>query len=123
MEDKVCQFQKFGFCKYEEHCIKKHLSEECEQNSECNDKNNCQKRHSKACKRKGSGYRFEGDCAFSQKKVKSNVWVDLLEKVVLELSAKVLSQEIKIRKIKAQICFVEQAKDITDAMNTKKILI
>ena len=26
MEDKFCQFQKFKFCKYKEHCMKNHLS-------------------------------------------------------------------------------------------------
>ena len=77
MKEKDGKFQKFEFCKYKEHCMKKHLSEECELNSDCKDKNSCRKRHPKACKSKGTGCRFEGDSAFSHK---SNVRIDLLEK-------------------------------------------
>ena len=65
---KLASFISLNFCKYKEHWIKKHFSEECENNSKCKDKNKCQNRHPKACKRKGSGFcRLEGDCAYSHK--------------------------------------------------------
>ena len=35
MEAKVCKYQKFGFCKYKQNCMKEHLNEECKTNAEC----------------------------------------------------------------------------------------
>ena len=128
MEDKACQFQKFGFCKYKERCVKKHFSEECENNLECKDKINCHKRHPKACKRNGSGVcRFEGDCAYSHKtssspdQTRSNGRIELLEKVVIELSAKVLSQEIELKEIKANKDNIDANKNKEDTEMKEKV--
>ena len=104
-------------------------STECENNSEGKYKNNCQKRHPKACKRKGSGLcRFEGDCAYSHKtssspdQTKSNGRIELLEKVVIELSAKVLSLELEVREMKINKNYVEQVIDISDKNENKEDL-
>ena len=50
MEEKLCMYSKFGFCKFKHNCRRKHYTEEC-YNSNCKDKNTCQKRHPKNCKK------------------------------------------------------------------------
>ena len=44
----VCKFNKYGFCKYKERCIKVHINENCDDNS-CDDLN-CNSRHPKECR-------------------------------------------------------------------------
>jgi hypothetical protein len=35
MEDEICLFDKFGYCKYKKECRKRHFSEECQELSNC----------------------------------------------------------------------------------------
>ena len=60
MEGEVCMYQKFGYCKYKESCLKRHLQETCQDSSACSSKMSCQKRHPKGCKR----FAIEGFCIF-----------------------------------------------------------
>ena len=63
MEEEVCVYHKYGFCRYREKCLKKHLKQECKELNNCPAKNICHKRHPKLCRR----YVFEGSCIFGEK--------------------------------------------------------
>ena len=63
MEEEVCFYQKFGFCKYKEMCSKGHLDQECKDINACKIKKVCDKRHPKICKR----YVLERSCVFGEK--------------------------------------------------------
>ena len=63
MEEEVCVYHKYGFCRYKEKCLKKHLKQECKDLNHCPDKKICHKRNPKLCRR----YAFEGSCIFEEK--------------------------------------------------------
>ena len=62
MEEEVCKFGKFGFCKFKEGCKKKHYVEVCESLSKCKNINECQKRHPKTCRK----FKLGNDCTFGE---------------------------------------------------------
>ena len=102
MEDEVCHFQKFGYCKFQERCKRKHFTQVCDSLSRCKDKDKCQKRHPKNCKRFASetGCRHKEGCAYSHNVPNQfdednevNEKVSRLEKMVDELTKKVFNQE------------------------------
>ena len=62
MEDEVCRYQKYGFCKFKEKGRKRHLKEECKDLSDCKSQKVCNKRHPKICRR----YVNERSCSFGQ---------------------------------------------------------
>ena len=45
MEEGVCMYKKYCFCKYKEDCQKSHLTEECKDLASCKIKKSCNKRH------------------------------------------------------------------------------
>ena len=63
MEEEVCLYQKYGFCKYKERCTKRHLDEECQYLGKCKSKKICHKRHPKPCK----SYAQQTNCSFGDK--------------------------------------------------------
>ena len=98
MEDEICQFQKFGFCKFQGECKRKHMKEVCESLSKCPNIKGCLKRHPKICKRleSESGCRFKEKCTYShqacivneeQNELKDKL--RLLEEIVAQLTNKV----------------------------------
>ena len=98
MEDEVCQYDKFGFCRFKESCKRKHYSEVCENLSMCINIKKCPKRHPKMCRRFNTDNicRFKEECAYSHKRINANEdvnglkdKVDKLEKMVKELTKKV----------------------------------
>ena len=108
MEGEVCQYFKFGFCKFKSKCKRIHFTEECQNNSTCEGKSTCQKRHPKNCKRYTSGNcSFKVDCAY---KHQSNIAVldhsnieqkvKFLENFVHELSLKLLNMEEELQALK-----------------------
>ena len=90
MEEVICQYNKFGFCKYRSECRKKHITIECEDLECFKTSKSCNKRHPKRSKKYDSANRrFESDCAYKHVKPKSNKdhehlkeKVDALEKIV-----------------------------------------
>ena len=65
MEDKVCLYEKYGFCKHRQECKRIHYSEECKDQGTCKDKRSCAKRHPKSCSKFASGQcRFQTECAY-----------------------------------------------------------
>ena len=43
MEDEVCHFPKFCYCKFQERCKRKHSTQVCNSLSRCKDKDKCKK--------------------------------------------------------------------------------
>ena len=62
MEEEVCLYQKYGFCKYKLDCQKRHFTEECKDLERCKIKQSCDKRYPKLCKK----YLLEAFCKFGQ---------------------------------------------------------
>ena len=108
MEDMVCSFSKFGYCKYRKDCRRKHFSVECEDLDNCKNIKSCNKRHPKNCKRYVlEGCNFKTDCAYKHQNQSKNheheqvnEKVKLLEKIVQELSVKLLCLETELIEVK-----------------------
>lgn len=106
MEGEICQYQKYGYCRFKNECNKRHLSSECE-DLECKNSKGCEKRHPKRCKRYASGNcRFE-NCAYKHQKptiaedpeqLKEKLQV--IEKVLHAMTRKVLSLETEVEQLK-----------------------
>ena len=103
MEEEVCLYQKYGFCRYKDKCKKRHLKQECKDLHSCKTKNICDKRHPRICKR----YVGEGSCVFGEKceylhkdntistdQIKIKERVDQLEQVLKDK----LTEENKMQK-------------------------
>ena len=101
MEGKVCQYHKFGYCKYRDKCKGIHYKEECIELSSCKRVERCNQRHPKGCKKFESGKcQFGSDCAYNHKitdkEEEANALkkkVRVLEKLVTELTNKVVTME------------------------------
>lgn len=108
MEDKVCSFDKFGFCKYKKECRRKHFRDECEDLGNCKSIKIRNKRHPKNCKRDVyESCKFKNDCAYKhlnkskihdQEQIREKVKV--LENVVQELSVQLFGLEKKLEEVK-----------------------
>ena len=61
----ICKFNQFGFCKFKQHCNKKHDNEICGKQSECED-GKCSQRHPKICRNftKDRKCRHRDNCAY-----------------------------------------------------------
>ena len=113
MEGEVCLFQKFGFCKFQGGCKRKHFQEVCDQLSKCNNIKQCEKRHPKTCKRYASGKicRFQEDCAYfhqvenQEGQNELQLKVDMLEKMVVQLNKKEESKKVeKLEEVVKALC-------------------
>ena len=64
--DDVCNYHKFGYCKYNDQCEKYHVQGECKDGNMCPKIHICSLRHPKMCKRMAlEGYcRLESKCAY-----------------------------------------------------------
>ena len=60
MKDQICQHHKYGYCKFQSQCQKRHVEGHCEALGACQQKTSCNKRHPKACKR----FTLEKFCKF-----------------------------------------------------------
>ena len=61
MEVEICTHYKYGFCKFQDHCLKEHVEGECNALRECKSKV-CNKRHPKVCQR----FSLEQFCKFGE---------------------------------------------------------
>ena len=118
MEEKVCMYQKYGFCKYKETCSKRHLEQECKDLNNCKIKKICNKRHPKVCTR----YVLEGNCFFGEKceylhkenytsydQIKTNERVDKLEQGVKD----------KVSEEKKMLYAIKELEKVLKAMTRK----
>ena len=121
MEEQVCMYSKFGFCKFKSLCKRQHYTEECD-NQNCQERNTCQKRHPKPCKRYSSGNcRFKKDCAFKHPRmivVKDQCELEqklkFLENIVHELTLKLLDVEEELTIFKNNESSEKPAVEIND---------
>ena len=118
MEDEICQFQKFGYCKFEEKCKRIHLAEVCDSLSRCKNKNECQKRHPKRCKRfdSESSCRFKNKCAYLHQACEIDEEKKELKEKVNNLEEKVIQLTKKVENGK-----IEQLEPVVKAL-TRKVL-
>ena len=67
MEEQVCSYFKFGFCKFKSKCRRIHLKETCSEPKDCENSKTCNKRHPRMCKMFAhkNACRFNQDCAYS----------------------------------------------------------
>ena len=120
MEEEVCLYQKYGFCKYKEMCSKRHLDQECKDLNDCKTKKICDKRHPKICKR----YVLEKSCVFGDKceylhkenemetdQIKTKERVDKLEQIVKDK----ISEEKKMKHA------IQELEKVLKAMSRKVI--
>ena len=139
MEDEVCQFGKFGFCKYKEGCKRKHFNKICE-SLRCINIKECPRRHPKTCRRFNSGQecRFKEECAYNhirknpdEEQIILKEKVEVLEKTVSELTKKVKSKEnVQLEKVdeeenvmKEKIEVLEKAvSELTNKLEAKKLV-
>ena len=63
MEEEVCMFNKFGYCRFKEKCVKTHYQEICKENESCKAKNHCSKRHPKKCREYGEQKRIQNEAS------------------------------------------------------------
>ena len=61
-QDLICKFNQNGFCKFKQHCKKKHDNEICGNPSECKHET-CEKRHPKICRY----FSKDGNCRHGDK--------------------------------------------------------
>lgn len=100
MEDKICQYNQSGFCKFKNSCKRKHDDEICSNVHECRVKT-CTKRHPKKCKRfeeNGKCF-YKDDCAYLHREGAMNQ-DKLMEMIGLcmvkhETEIKILNEEVK----------------------------
>ena len=120
MEEVICQYDKFGYCRYQKECKKRHLSRECEDLDDCANSRSCQKRHPKRCKKYASGNcRFGNDCAYKHQKPTKNqdhedlkVKLEKVEKVLHAMTRKVLSLEEEVKDSKNKSITDDIIKDL-----------
>ena len=127
MELEVCNYQKFGFCKFKEQCKKKHLKELCKDLSACVDPRSCHKRHPRGCKRYAlEGFcRFGDGCGYHHKErlpnksiLEVNKKVEELEKALNKMADKIFHLEVELKEIKLK---EKEAVKIKEATQDPKI--
>ena len=112
MEDEVCKYFKYGYCKYRDNCRRHHNKEICEDGLSCKASKVCPKRHPKLCiKLASEGFCRHGEtCSYrhdtrSSTKIQNyvnlmKVKLENLEKVVQEMADQIviLQSEVSSRK-------------------------
>ena len=126
MEGGVCNYQKFGFCKYKDLCKNLHLKETCINLSACVNSKSCQKRHPRVCKKQAiEGFcRFGATCAYHHQEknnhVEINVKLEELEKTVKEMAEKIVELEGKLKDTESKDVEVVKTKEAATKTVDKK---
>ena len=121
MEGEVCQYNKFGYCRYKKDCKRIHFTSECNNLPKCKNVQNCNKRHPKGCKRlAGGSCRFGTDCAYNhQEQPKMHTQCANNEKVtVLENKLKEMSMKITI--LETELKVIKENKNIRENLEVKE---
>ena len=100
----VCLFNKYGFCKFKERCLKLHIDDNCADSS-CNT-SSCNRRHPKECRYYRRYRRCKFDpCKFLHKE--NNIDEILKTKESIDLKLKIIDDEIK--KLNEKIVAIENS--------------
>ena len=125
----VCRYNKFGFCKFQEVCRKKHVNEKC--NSSSCEITLCELRHPKICRyfRDHRRCKFGEYCYFEHKENEHGVFeqklnemktkIDKLEKKVIEKDDIIKNLVEKVENFE----IVEKIENIEKMIKEKDILI
>ena len=102
MEDdhgSICKFNQMGFCKFREHCRKKHDNTICEKAGKCTEEM-CIKRHPKICKSytTNNKCRFNNACAYQHKENENDQ-----EKVIEQFKLAILKHERDIHELHDEV--------------------
>ena len=114
--ESICQFFKFGFCKFGTSCRNKHVATICE-NIQC-DVRNCLLRHPRDCKyfRAYNRCKFDSYCMFKHVSNKTSDARSRFEDNDLEKKIENLEEEVK--KLKSALCDLKMKfGDITATVN------
>ena len=106
MESLVCRFNKFGYCKFEHNCQKRHIDKLCE-NEDCDTK--CENRHPKPCRYYDMYQRCKfGDfCKFSHTYKHKNFDDKILKNSFDDLEKEVVKNKKEIKILNEKINFFE----------------
>ena len=114
-------YNKFGFCKYREHCRRQHYKEVCESNS-CKSTRSCPKRHPKVCKRFAfdENCRFD-DCAYKHLEQSKPMPNNELHGKMKNLENMVKEMALKIKNLETEIIEMKN-KNSKDSVNVVDII-
>ena len=141
MEEKPCNYNKYGYCKFRDLCRKKHFKEVCQNHNTCDNKNECNKRHPKTCKNfiTDKSCRFKDSCAYfhpeqsESDKNKNNMITDMQVKIeslernmkekvdLLEITTKVLSEKVQMLEAKLVILLGAKDKSVKEMSSERNI--
>ena len=133
MSEEVCLYNKFGFCKFRESCRRQHCEETCKE-EHCEDKNLCQKRHPKICRKflSEKGCRFGSECSYKhlsscpspKQKDDLTVKVELLTSVVEQMAKKIILLETEVGELKKTprnpVNLIVELEDVSSNKNIQK---
>ena len=90
----VCTFNKYGFCKYRERCLKVHIDDVCDDSS-CDNNLNCNRRHPKECiyDKKYKRCKFD-PCKYLHRE--NNIDEILKTKETIDLKIKLIDDKLEV---------------------------
>ena len=125
IEEGVCQYNKYGFCKYQNQCSKIHYKENCD--NTCRDVKECPKRHPRPCKiyALNNICRFGGKCSYqhvhqpeSEESAESSRKIQDLENSVKEMTKLIKHLEDELAEIKE--ITINKLSDVYDSSGTDR---
>ena len=118
MNQNVCRYFKFGFCKFGDHCRNLHVEEKCD-DKQC-EISNCDKRHPRPC----TFYRYYGRCKYSDYckyehiQAGANILTNKFESEINRLENVVNEKDSIIRKLRNKIETNIERLDVLEKMLT-----
>ena len=96
MAGEICKHNQKGFCKFGDHCRKKHINDIC--TSDCQDKS-CNLRHPRTCRYfiLNGTCKFGEMCAYTHKETKQDILIMSLQKELKATKDKVDSLEVLLK--------------------------
>ena len=96
MDSEICQYGKYGYCKFKSECKRKHLSEECKDLQNCKNMKSCEKRHPKRCKKHDSEKcRFGEISTYKRLEPEQNKEFDIMKEKLQKLEEIVQKEHTK----------------------------
>ena len=121
----ICNFNKYGYCKFQNECENKHEDRKCSDGSQCKEVKTCPLRHPKMCRR----MLMEGFCGRGQKCAYNHKNNDKEKIKLLKEEVKNLNDQMDEMKnsVKSLICLklegIKLQKDVVNIKGEIKILL
>ena len=124
MENQICYHYKYGFCKIQDNCQKRHVQGECNAASGCKVKV-CDKRHPRVCKKFSLEQfcKFGDECAYRHPLDTSDQFQKLClrnEKEIIKLKEEVSELKLEIKQLTSLKHLVQKSKDVTTGTKVTK---